>query len=70
MLGDFLIRVNAYNEIIAHGFGLTKRVGMTKMDHIVATIAPNTNYLKVTCTEKWRDGFQSLENLPSWRIRP
>ena len=36
VLGDFLISVNAYDEVVAHCFGLAQGIGMAKMNHIIA----------------------------------
>jgi len=43
MLSNFFIRVNANNEVASHGLGLSQRVGVTEVHHVVAPAAPNAD---------------------------
>lgn len=36
MLGDLLIGVNANDKLLTEGFGLTQRIRMSKVHHIIA----------------------------------
>lgn len=36
VLGDLFIVVDTYHQVITHGLGLSQRIGMAKMDHVIA----------------------------------
>ncbi len=40
-----LVRVNADQEVVAHGLGLPQGVGMAEVDHVVAAVAPDPGLL-------------------------
>ena len=43
MFLDLLVGVDAHDEVVAHHLGLTKRIGVPKVNHVVTPVAPNAN---------------------------
>ena len=43
---NLFVCVDPDHEVVAHGLGLPQGVGVTEMNHVVATVAPNPNHLR------------------------
>ena len=48
MGGDFFVRVDADDELLAQLFRLPQLIRVSVMDHIVASVAPNSPSFRIT----------------------